>query len=128
MAINFPPTPVFGEQFTVGGMTWQWDGAKWIFAPTPVAVESDETGVNRIINGDMLFDQRNNGGVVTTGLADAYFLDRWVYHPAGTTTGTAGVLSIQQQATGGPALNNVPLSGISVLLAGSDHDGVERPQ
>jgi hypothetical protein len=32
---------------------------------------------NRIINGDMRIDQRNNGAVVTLGVADAYTVDRW---------------------------------------------------
>jgi hypothetical protein len=32
---------------------------------------------NRIINGDMRIDQRNNGAVVTLAVADAYTIDRW---------------------------------------------------
>jgi len=34
MAINFPTTPAQGALFTSGGVTWQWDGSKWIPAST----------------------------------------------------------------------------------------------
>jgi hypothetical protein len=29
MALNFPNNPTNGQQFTVAGVTWIWDGAKW---------------------------------------------------------------------------------------------------
>lgn len=28
-AIDFPDNPTVGDQFTVGGQTWQWSGAVW---------------------------------------------------------------------------------------------------
>ena len=29
MAINFPVGPSIGDSFTVGGITWTWDGTTW---------------------------------------------------------------------------------------------------
>jgi hypothetical protein len=49
---------------------------------------------NRIINGDMRIDQRNNGASVSNSGATTFYLDRW--NVAGTTS--AGVFSIQQVA------------------------------
>lgn len=46
MAIDFPDSPTNGDQFTVGSVTWQWNGVAWVllrpqsagnfyFQPTP---------------------------------------------------------------------------------------------
>lgn len=39
---------------------------------------------NRIINGDMAIDQRNNGGLINPVTAGNYTLDRWVYAQVGS--------------------------------------------
>ena len=44
-------------------------------------------GDNRIINGDMRIDQRNNGA---SGTANAYTVDRWVYSASQPSKGTWG--------------------------------------
>ena len=66
--IDFPASPTPGQRFTAAGATWIWDGAKWLpegLAPTVAPGIND----NRIINGDMRIDQRNNGASGTaTGL------------------------------------------------------------
>ena len=36
-------------------------------------------GDNRIINGDMRIDQRNNGAATTPGAGGVYTVDRWYY-------------------------------------------------
>ena len=62
--IDFPASPTIGEQFTAAGVTWVWDGTKWLpsgLSPTVVPGIND----NRIINGDMSIDQRNNGAAGT---------------------------------------------------------------
>jgi hypothetical protein len=50
---------------------------------------------NRIINGAMVIDQRNNGASVSTPVASAwtYFLDRWAYFGS-----TSGRYSVQRNA------------------------------
>ena len=57
--LDFPAaTP--GQTYTAAGVTWIWDGTKWLpsgLSPTVVPGIND----NRIINGDMRIDQRNNG-------------------------------------------------------------------
>jgi len=73
--IDFPASPTVGQQFTAAGVVWTWDGVKWLpsgLAPTVVPGVND----NRIINGDMRIDQRNNGAAGTAG---AYTADRWYY-------------------------------------------------
>jgi len=30
MAVDFPNTPTLNQQFSAGGVMWQWDGTKWI--------------------------------------------------------------------------------------------------
>jgi hypothetical protein len=51
-------------------------------------------GDNRIINGDMRIDQRNNGA---TGTASGYTVDRWQYQAAQASKG------VWQRNTGGPS-------------------------
>jgi hypothetical protein len=73
--IDFPASPTVGQQFSAAGVVWTWDGVKWLpsgLAPTVVPGIND----NRIINGDMRIDQRNNGAAGTAG---AYTADRWYY-------------------------------------------------
>lgn len=56
-------------------------------------------GRNRIINGDMLIDQRNAGALVTVnGAGSIYGCDRW----AGFGTAAAGVFKTQQLTTTPP--------------------------
>lgn len=40
MAINFPDSPTTGQSFTVGDVTWVYDGAKWAGAGAVSAVEN----------------------------------------------------------------------------------------
>jgi hypothetical protein len=71
--IDFPASPTIGQQFTAAGVTWIWDGVKWLpsgLSPTVVPGIND----NRIINGDCRIDQRNNGAA---GTASGYTVDRW---------------------------------------------------
>ncbi len=112
MAIDFPASPIVGQTVTVGGVTWTWDGVKWVAQGTgagvylpltggtltgPLTLAGDPAanlqpatkqyvdalpraiGDNRIINGDMRWDQRNNGVAVTPTVNSTYTLDRWMY-------------------------------------------------
>jgi hypothetical protein len=75
--INFPDSPSIGQTFVSSGQSWTWDGVKWTPSGT-VVMPPLATGDNRIINGDMRIDQRNNGA---TGTAGGYTVDRWQYVP-----------------------------------------------
>ena len=80
--IDFPATPTVGQVFTSGGQSWTWDGTKWLPAGlyggpfVPQAGFVPAMNDNRIINGDMRIDQRNNGA---GGTANSYTVDRWLY-------------------------------------------------
>ena len=64
------------------------DGSLQVAAASPFGLR------NRIINGDMVVDQRNNGASVTpSALFEQYTLDRWVY-----IFDTASRMSIQRNA------------------------------
>jgi len=43
-AINFPDTPTNGQTFTVGLITWVWDGTVWKGTSSPVAGPAGEDG------------------------------------------------------------------------------------
>jgi hypothetical protein len=90
MAINFPPSPVIGELFTVGAMIWLWDGAKWIFVPSAGAGGGGAT-INRIINGDMLINQR---GAILSNVLNVFPADRWQYLATLYPRGNAGRIYI----------------------------------
>jgi hypothetical protein len=70
------------SQNTVSYATWNSDlqGETWAFR-------------NRLINGDMQIDQRNNGASVTPASGD-YTLDRWVYFASQASKFTAQQSSI----------------------------------
>ena len=103
MAVDFPSSPTPGQVYTQAGATWTWDGVKWVAQGTGTGVYLPLTGGtmtgditlkgdpsaplhpvtyrmvsnpndNRIINGDMRIDQRNNGAA---GTAAGYTVDRW---------------------------------------------------
>jgi hypothetical protein len=87
--IDFPASPTIGQSFVdpATNLQWVWDGTKWKASglstpPLPIAMND-----NRIINGDMRIDQRNNG---TAGSANGYTVDRWQYVGAQASKGTWG--------------------------------------
>ena len=75
---------------------------------------------NRIINGDMRIDQRNDGSVQTifggTGGFYSYTLDRWY---VGTGGSTASNVTIQRVAGTAPYLYALQFSNASALTTGS---------
>jgi hypothetical protein len=75
MAIDFPASPTNGQQFTAAGVTWTWDSVKWAASGASAQIVGG-IGDNRIINGDMRIDQRNNGAA---GTAQGYTVDRWSF-------------------------------------------------
>ena len=58
--IDFPANPTVGQVFTSGSQSWTWDGTKWVASGVYVGPPQFSND-NRIINGDMRIDQRNNG-------------------------------------------------------------------
>jgi hypothetical protein len=93
--INFPDSPINGQIFVAGGQSWTWDGTKWVAAGN-ATMPPGATGENRIINGDMRIDQRNNGASGTA--IGVYTIDHWLYAAAQAAKGT-------WQRYSGPSLN-----------------------
>ena len=116
MAVDFPSSPTPGQVYTQAGATWTWDGVKWVAQGTGTGIYLPLTGGvmtgditlkgdpsaplhpvtyrmvsnpndNRIINGDMRIDQRNNGA---SGTAIGYTVDRWQFAASLATKGTWG--------------------------------------
>jgi hypothetical protein len=102
MAITFPAAPTNGQVYTdtTSGQSWTFDGTKWKGASstaywkrTGTALEPYTAGDtiqgnlvptngafgtrNRIINGDMRIDQRNDGASVNNIAGGLVTLDRW---------------------------------------------------
>jgi hypothetical protein len=80
--IDFPANPTVGQQFTAAGVTWVWDGVKWSasglsVAYVPLAGFVPAMNDNRIINGDMRVDARNNGAAGSA--INVYTVDRWLF-------------------------------------------------
>lgn len=85
--IDFPSNPVVGSVFTSGGQQWTWDGVKWLPSGQAAAFVPAMND-NRIINGDMRIDQRNNGASGTA--SNSYGIDRWAYVGSQANTLKAG--------------------------------------
>ena len=88
--IDFPASPILGQSFVdpTTNLQWVWDGTKWKAAgiaspPLPIAMND-----NRLINGDMRIDQRNNGASGTA--APVFVVDRWQYVTNQAAKGTWG--------------------------------------
>jgi len=89
--LDFPASPIIGQQFTAAGVTWIWDGAKWLpsgLSPTVAPGIND----NRIVNGDMRIDQRGvaSSGGGMSGTAIGYTCDRWQFLASLATIGGWG--------------------------------------
>ena len=85
--IDFPASPTLGQVFTSGAQNWTWDGAKWVASGVYVG-PPQFSNTNRIINGDMRIDQRNNGASITPATG-AYTADRWKFQGAQASKFTA---------------------------------------
>jgi hypothetical protein len=43
-AIDFPNSPTVGDTFTVGDLTWRWDGSVWQSEPTILSMVGNLDG------------------------------------------------------------------------------------
>jgi len=80
---------------------------------------SNMVGRNRIINGDMLIDQRNAGATVTVNTGNAFYsVDRYF----GAGTNSAGVFTIQQSSTAPAGFNSSALITVTTSATPSGTD------
>jgi hypothetical protein len=148
--IDFPANPTTNQIFTSGGVQWIWDGTKWVangvgtgYVPLsggtmtgPLILNADPTvalgaatkqqadartpGENRIINGDMRIDQRNNGALVTVG---GYCADRWVWNAS--QTGKGGTQRVTSNNPGFPYQLQI-VSTTAYTLVAADYFGISQ--
>ena len=142
-AVDFPSSPTPGQTYTQAGATWTWDGVKWVAQGTgtgiylplaggvmtgDITLKGDPSAPlhpvtyrmvsnpndNRIINGDMRIDQRNNGA---SGTANGYTVDRWSYGVSQASKGTWQRLGPGPTANGFPYCLNFTSSSAYALTA-----------
>jgi hypothetical protein len=118
-ALDFPASPTLNQVYTANNQSYQWDGVSWVSLPPTnltlgaLTVSGASTFTNsapsvigglgfrnRIINGDMRIDQRNEGAAVTVNaFANFWLVDRFV--SAGQSS--AGVFTAQRSTSTPPA-------------------------
>jgi hypothetical protein len=115
--INFPNSPLIGQAFVSGSQSWTWDGQKWL--PAGLAIlPPGATGSNRIINGDMRIDQRNNGASGTAN--GVYTVDRWGFNGTQANKFTWGRSAANPANTGGNAYSLALTSASAYALLAAD--------
>lgn len=68
MALNFPTTPTLNQEYTLGNVTWRWNGEAWvILPPTEVQYEEIDTTDLTVTNNTTLNNLTINGTI--TGLS-----------------------------------------------------------
>lgn len=88
MALDFPSSPSVNQTYTFGTKTWIWNGSGWALQATAFSNVNGGPFAgtrNRLINGNMIWDQRNGGAAQTITTSGAYTVDRWI----GATTGAS---------------------------------------
>jgi hypothetical protein len=120
--IDFPASPTIGDQFTSGGTTWEWDGAKWTIVPGtsgPPVIISDTPPASPVV-GDLWWD--SIGGQLYCWFVDPTS-SQWVVATnnsaamQGYLPLTGGVLS--GPLTGQAATFSGMLTGVNATLTGA---------
>jgi Chaperone of endosialidase len=120
--IDFPASPSVGDQFTLGGTTWEWDGTKWTIVPGtsgPPVIISDTPPASPVV-GDLWWD--SIGGQLYCWVVDPTS-SQWVVATnnsaamQGYLPLTGGVLS--GPLTGQAATFSGMLTGVNATLTGT---------
>jgi hypothetical protein len=68
MAMTFPVSPTAGDEYTVGGRTWTWDGTVWSIQATILGEFSVDT--SEIANGAVTTAKIASSAITTGLIAD----------------------------------------------------------
>jgi hypothetical protein len=139
-ALDFPASPSLNDIYTANNQSWQWDGTSWVSLPPTnltlgaLTVSGASTFTNsapsaigglgfrnRVINGDMRIDQRNEGAAVTNNSSsNGYGLDRFI----GNGMPSAGVFTMARSTTAPAGFTNSLL--ITVTTADASIAATDR--
>jgi hypothetical protein len=99
MPVDFPDTPIFGEQFTAAGKTWQWNGYAWDAitvqqvgatgpAPSGTGIVSVVNGVLQtpILASNLSVGSANAVIVNNNNISNREFFPVFAYQSAGAAT------------------------------------------
>jgi hypothetical protein len=64
MALNFPTNPSVGDKYTIGDVTWQWNGTAWVKLGTQTSLTITETLLVTTITNSV---STNTGGLRVVG-------------------------------------------------------------
>ena len=107
MALDFPNSPSVGQEFTVGGRSWKWNGSRWIVSSSPLSRSTiDDIGdvsITSVTNGDFL---RYNGSASV-----------WINDPVNLSTDTVGDYVQSLVAGTGVSLSNNSGEGSTPTVA-----------
>jgi hypothetical protein len=94
MAFDFPTSPALGQTYTLAGITYVWDGQKWLVKQVGLPPVKTAQARNRMGNGAMLVSQENGN---TIGNVSGYYpADQWSI----SSTIPISAVARQQQASG----------------------------
>jgi hypothetical protein len=65
--LNFPPNPNPGDKFTIGTITWQWNGAAWIKFNDPNKTFGQVTSTAVVITSTSTSSLQVTGGAIISG-------------------------------------------------------------
>ena len=138
MAVDFPSSPTPGQAYTQGGVTWTWDGVKWVAQGTGTGIYLPLAG--GVMTGDItlkgdpsaplhpvtkqMLDARalamNDNRIINgdmridqrnggaSGTANGYPVDHWLFAGTQASKGT--------WVRGGPDINAVTPTGFAYYL------------
>jgi hypothetical protein len=127
MASNFPNSASVGQQFTVNGVTRQWDGTAWISVATTVAGPQGSQGpagpTSVAASVTYAYDSASLSGIVSSSYALQSYANSGsliAYNSASTYTSTSAYNNTN--ASAGYSLNSASLGGVRALDYATDTD------
>lgn len=77
MPFDFAASPTIGQTYTVGGITYVWDGEKWLIQGTPIPQVKTAQAKQILVNPVMQVSQENGNAVNAGALSAYYAADQW---------------------------------------------------
>lgn len=122
MAIDFPNSPSNGTQFTVGGVTWEYDGSVWNVVTSLRTILNGSGAPSSGIggNGDFYIDTANSN-IYGPKTAGAWGSPTSLIGPAGATGATGPAAPLSSTAPDAITPDQSGAAGSSSDAARADH-------